>query len=263
MPLACHADEVRVDYTKGDYRVVAERLLPAARRLVDRCAPRAGQRVVDVAAGSGNVARLCRARGAAVVAVDLEVEQLRLGRERGDGTGWVAGDAAALPLQDGCADQVLSTFGLIFAPDPARAVEQAARVCRSGGVLGLATWAGHHLQRAQYDVMSRVLPELRGGHDPLATWGSEAAVAERLGPVAADVTVERGVLTRTYASVDAWWEDRSRTAPPVVTARQHLDDEAFAGLGEQMRAAVRPFARPADGGVELDDAYLLVVARLR
>jgi SAM-dependent methyltransferase len=254
---------VRVDYTKGDYRTVAERLLPAARRLVERCAPEAGQLVVDVAAGSGNVARLCRARGAHAVAVDLEVEQLRLGREAGDAIGWVVGDAGALPLRDGVASQVLSTFGLIFATDPSRAVEQAARVCRSGGVLGLATWSDQHLQRAQYDVMSSVLPDLRGGHDPLATWGSETAVVERLRPVADDVTVERGLLTRTYASVDAWWEDRSRTAPPVVTARQHLSDEEFAELGERLRSAVRPFARPVDGGLELDDAYLLTVARVR
>ena len=254
---------MEVDYTKGDYRIVAERLLPAARRLVERCAPDPGQLVVDVAAGSGNVARLCRARGARVVAVDREVEQLRLGREHDDGGGRVVGDAVALPLADGSADQVLSTFGLIFAPDPARAVEQAARVCRSGGVLGLATWSGHHLQRAQYDVMTGFLPDLRVGHDPLASWGSESAVAERLGPVADDVTVEHGVLTRRYASLDAWWEDRSRTAPPVVTARQHLGEQDFVRLGERMRSAVQPFARPADGGVELDDEYLLVVARLR
>lgn len=254
---------MEVDYTKGDYRTVAERLLPAARRLVELCAPDAGQQVVDVAAGSGNVAHLCRARGARVVAVDREVEQLRLGRREDDGIGWVVGDAVALPLADDCADQVLSTFGLIFAPEPARAVEQAARVCRSGGVLGLATWSGHHLQRAQYDVMTAFLPDLRGGHDPLATWGSESAVAEQLRHVADDVTVERGALTRTYASIDAWWEDRSRTAPPVVTARQHLSDQDFVGLGKRLRSAVQPFARPTDGGVQLDDEYLLVVARIR
>ena len=255
---------MQVDYARGDYRTVAQRLLPAARGLVERCAPGAGQWVVDVAAGSGNVAHLCRARGAQVVAVDREPAQLRLGRTEDDGIGWVVGDAAALPLRDDSADQILSTFGAIFAPDPARAVEEAARVCRPGGVLGLATWSDHHLQRAQYDVMGAVLPELRsGGHDPLAAWGTEAAVAERLEPVAADVTVERGVLTRTYASLDAWWDDRSRTAPPVVTARAHLDDEAFADLGARLRAAVRPFARPVDDGLELDDAYLLVVARLR
>ena len=253
---------MQVDSTAGDYRTVAARLLPAARGLVERCAPEAGQRVVDVAAGSGNVALLCRARRADVVAVDREPAQLRLGRTAGDGIGWVVGDAAALPLRDDSADQVLSTFGTIFAPDPVVAVDEAARVCRRGGVLGLATWSDHHLQRAQYDVMSAVLPELRGGHDPLATWGTEAAVAERLEPVAADVTVERGVLTRTYASLDAWWDDRSRTAPPVVTARAHLDDAAFADLGARLRTAVRPFARPVDGGLELDDAYLLVVARL-
>lgn len=254
---------MQVDYTKGDYRTVAERLLPAARGLVERCGPGEGELVVDVAAGSGNVAGLCRERGARVVAVDLEVEQLRLGRRDGDGIGWVAGDAQALPLADRCADQVLSTFGMIFAPDPGRAVEQATRVCRPGGVLGLATWSGHHLQRAQVDVMDAVLPELRGSSDPLETWGSEAAVAERLRPVSDDVTVERGVLTRAYASLDAWWADRSRTAPRVVTARQHLDDDGFARLGALLRAAVEPFARPSTVGVELDDEYLLVVARLR
>lgn len=254
---------MRVDYTKGDYRTVAERLLPAARGLVERCAPGEGQLVVDVAAGSGNVAGLCRERGARVVAVDLEPAQLRLGRTDGDGIGWVVGDAQALPLADGVADQVLSTFGMVFAPDPALAVEQAARICRPGGLLGLATWSGNHLQRAQVDVMDAVLPELRSASDPLHAWGSEAAVAERLGPVSDDVTVERGALTRTYASLDAWWADRSRTAPRVVTARQHLDDDGFAELGARLRAAVEPFARPVDRGLAFDDEYLLVVARLR
>lgn len=252
-----------VDYRQGDYRTVAERLLPAARQLVEACAPVAGQRVVDVAAGSGNVAHLCRARGADVVAVDRVLEQLQLGRTGGDGIAWVVGDAHALPLPDDSADLVLSTFGLIFASRPDVAVREVGRVCRSGGEVGLTTWSGDHLQRAQYDVFAELLPGRAAGHDHLATWGSEDAVARRLDPVADDLTCRRAFLTRTYASVEAWWADRARSAPPVVTARQHLTAEQFEVLGERMREAAQRFGRTTSDGLVLDDEYLVVVARVR
>lgn len=257
------SDVASVDYRQGDYSTVAERLLPAARQLVEWCAPAAGQRVVDVAAGSGNVAHLCRARGADVVAVDRVLEQLQLGRTAGDGIAWVVGDAHALPLPDDSADLVLSTFGLMFASRPEVAVAQAARVCRPGGRIGVTTWSGDHLQKAQNDVLADLLPELTAGFDHLAAWGTEGAVAERLGEVADEVVSQRAVLTRTYPSVEAWWAHRSRNAPPVVTAKQHLTAQQFQVLGERMREAARPFGRQTDDGFELEDEYLLAVARVR
>ncbi|HWH29997.1 MAG TPA: methyltransferase domain-containing protein [Mycobacteriales bacterium] len=253
----------KVDYRKGDYRVVAERLLPAARELVAWCDPQPGQRVVDVAAGSGNVSWLCRARGADVVAVDLVLEQLLLGRADGAGVHWTVGDAHALPLRDGSADLVLSTFGLIFADRPDIAVGEAARVCRPGGLIGLTTWDGSGLQRAQYDVMAEFLPDLRGGHDALAVWGTPEAIESRLAPVALDVEVRPGRLVRTYASIAAWWDDRVAHAPPVLTAKSMLSAEQFDELGRRMRDAVRPFGRDVDGGWELADEYLLVRGSVR
>lgn len=80
----------KVDYRKGDYRAVADRLRPAAELVVEWCAPQPGHLVVDVAAGSGNVARLCAARAARVVAVDRVREQLLLGRQDADPISWVA-----------------------------------------------------------------------------------------------------------------------------------------------------------------------------
>lgn len=254
---------VQVDYRQGDYRTVAERLLPAARRLVDWSAPARAERVVDVAAGSGNVAHLCRARGADVVAVDLVLEQLQLGRTDGDGIAWVVGDAHALPLPDDSTDLVLSTFGLIFASEPEVAVREAGRVCRPGGRIGVTTWSADHLQKAQYDVVAELLPDLTAAHDHLQAWGTEDAVAERLGAVADEVVSRRAVLTRTYPSVEAWWAGRSRTAPPVVTAKQHMTSEQFEVLGERMREAARPFGRETGAGFELDDEYLIALAYLR
>lgn len=252
-----------VDYRKGDYRTVAARLLPAAEQLVAWCDPQPGQRVVDVAAGSGNVAWLCHARGADVVAVDLVLEQLQLGRSDGAGVSWAVGDAHALPLADDSADLALSTFGLIFASRPDVAVGQLARVVRAGGLLGLTTWSGHGLQRAQADVMAEFLPDVRGGHDHLAAWGTADAVRQRLEPVADDVEVREGVLSRTYASVEAWWDDRSRNAPPVVSAKDRLTAEQFEALGQRLRDAASAFGTTTADGWQLDDAYLVVRARAR
>ena len=105
----------------GRYEKTAEQLLPAARLVVDRAAPAAGERVVDVGCGTGNAALLAAARGASVIGVDPAPRLLDVARAQALAQGvdatFVEGDAAAIPLSDGEADVVLSVFGVIFAPD--------------------------------------------------------------------------------------------------------------------------------------------------
>ena len=249
------------DYSLGDYRVVAKRLLPAAQELVDRCAPGSGDLVVDVAAGTGNVARLCAERGATVLATDLSPDQLRLGRTGDDaGLSWVAADEHELPLRSGVADAALSTFGLIYAEQPGIAVAEMARVCRPGAVLGLTAWRADGYQKAFATLLRETL-SMQVTHDFLVVWGDEDAIAQQLAPVADDVEVSAGELVDRFASVDAWWQARE-ASPPMANARSQLDDDGYAELGRRMRGLAQEFGEHGEEFV-LHDQYLVAVARVR
>ena len=253
---------VEVDFSQGDYRVVAARLLPAAEQLVAWCAPSAGQLVVDVAAGSGNVAHLCTRRGANVVAVDLSVDLLRLGREDGEGVRWVAGDAHALPLADDVADAALSTFGLIYADRPDDAVRELARVVRPGGRIGIATWPQGGYQGVVADTLRQVAGD-GPHHDHVAVWGTAEQIRTRLSAVADDVEVREGRIEARFPSLDAWWQSRATTTPTIVHARGRLDDEGFADLTRRHLEAARASGVETEDGFVLRETYLVALGRVR
>lgn len=249
------------DYSQGDYRVVARRLQPAAQELVTATAPAAGNLVVDVAAGTGNVARLCTERGATAVAVDRSADQLALGRADPDpDIGWVVGDAHALPIASQVADAALSTFGLIYAEQPAVAVAEMARVCRPGGTIGLTTWLADGCQQAFVTLLRETL-EQTVTHDFLVVWGTSAAIEAQLLPVAGDVHVHAADLVDRFPSVDEWWRARE-ASPPMANARSRLDDTAYAELGRRMRALAQQLGEH-DDGFALRDRYLIATARVR
>ena len=252
----------KVDYRLGDYRAVADRLRPAAEVLVGWCAPQPGHLVVDVAAGSGNVARLCTARGARAVAVDRVQEQLLLGRQSDEAISWVVGDALALPLAGDVADAALSTFGLIFAHHPDQALRELTRVCRRGGVVGVTAWPDAGFQHAARQAFQEVGGLAFGGHDHLAAWGTPERLAQRLGAVADDVEIRTGTLQATFPSLGAWWRSRA-TTPPVMTARERLEDDWFAELARRLQEAGRQFGTENEHGFALDEAFLVGRARVR
>ena len=251
------------DYRQGDYRIVAERLRPAAALLVTLAAPRAGDLVVDVAAGSGNVARLCTARGARALAVDRVPEQLALGRTDGpdDAISWVAGDARAMPVASGVADAALSTFGLIYAEQPDVAVAETARICRSGGTIGLTAWPADGHQQAFTTLLLEATGD-RPPHDHLAVWGTAERIADRFAPVADGVRVVSGELLVRASSVDDWWHAREAT-PPIASARARLDDDAYDELARGMRSLAREVGEQDQDGFLLRDGYLAAVATVR
>lgn len=248
-----------VDYRQGDYAVIAQRLLPAAEHLVQLAAPTSGQVVVDVAAGSGNVSRLCAARGARPVAVDRVREQLLLGGAQAD-IGWVQGDAHALPVADGAADAVLSTFGLIFANRPDVALADVARVLRNGGTVGVTAWPQGGWQAAQVALAADVSGETPSGYDHLAEWGLPEALQDKLSRFG-DVEVEKGVLTARFDSVESWWTERAAASPRTVSARQELGEERFADFGRRMRELAREHMTQDGDGVVMNEEYLVAVAR--
>jgi SAM-dependent methyltransferase len=153
--------------------------------LVDRLAPTPGERLLDVACGTGGVAELAAARGADVTGSDFAPELVEIARrratERGLAIRYDVGDAEALPYEDASFDVVASCFGVMFAPDQERAAAELARVCRPGGRLGLACWSpdGRIAEFLQFTA-SFAPPPPEGFRSPMA-WGSEDGVRELLG----------------------------------------------------------------------------------
>src|SRR3954452_3668306 len=133
-----------MDWSAGHYEQIADQVMPAAHAVVDRAVPVPGEHVVDVGCGTGNAALLAAERGARVTGVDPAPRLLEVARARAASRGLEAtfalGDAAALPIEDGEADVVLSVFGVIFASDPLAAAAEMARVTAPGGRVVLTAW---------------------------------------------------------------------------------------------------------------------------
>jgi len=155
-----------VDWSAGRYETTAAELAPVAELVVQRAGVHAGEDVVDVGCGTGNVALLAAARGARVVGVDGAPRLLTVGRERAAAQGaeaeWREGDLLALPVADGAADAVLSVFGVVFARDAGAALREIARILRPGGRAFVTAWvpAGpiDAMLAAARRVIARVAP---------------------------------------------------------------------------------------------------------
>lgn len=250
------------DYAAGNYRVVAERLRPAALELVAWCDPRPGSVVLDSAAGTGNVALACHERGCQAVAVDLEVAQLKgLERPERGRVRTLVGDVMALPLASAAVDHVLSTFGMVYAPDPERVTAEAARVCRPGGFVAVTSWAEDGFQPRARAELARAESAVGEPVPEIApAWTSIQALRRTLAPIG-EVEVRRGWLEIRIQSAAAWWELTSAAAPPVVAARARLTSTAFRRLGERLQSLVEEYSEPGDGGLVLREEYLLARAR--
>ncbi|MGH2918446.1 MAG: class I SAM-dependent methyltransferase [Solirubrobacteraceae bacterium] len=144
----------------------------------------AGERVLDIAAGSGNTALAAARRGAQVTATDINDAALRLARRRADVESvelhTQIADAEALPFEHGAFDIVLSTFGVMFAPDQQRAADELLRVCRPGGRIGLANWTPDGLVGASLAMVRRHAPASAGPGEPL-NWGRRSGLRRLLG----------------------------------------------------------------------------------
>jgi ubiquinone/menaquinone biosynthesis C-methylase UbiE len=155
-----------VDWDAGRYERTAAELEPVAKAVVDAAQPRANERVLDLACGTGNAALLVAARGARVIGVDTAPRLLEVARERARSLDVEAefrqGDLLELPVTDGSADVVLSVFGLIFAPDPARALAEVARVAAAGARVLLSAWIPAGPINDMLAAMARVGAEVRG-----------------------------------------------------------------------------------------------------
>src|SRR3954463_2962679 len=158
----------------GDYPRIADLILPISRALVDACFISAGQEVLDVAAGTGNLTALAGEEGGSVGASDISPGQIELGRERTKAEGldveWVEANAEDLPFEDDRFDCAASVFGVQFAPRPEVAAREMFRVVKPGGTIGIAAWGHYGSQHEVFETLGKYAPPLPEGVPQPRDW---------------------------------------------------------------------------------------------
>jgi SAM-dependent methyltransferase len=250
-------------WSAGDYALVSAQHLSAVDGLLELLAVAPGERLLDVAAGTGELARRAARLGADVTAVDLAPGMVERTLARAADEGLVldaaVADAERLPYADGSFDVVASTFGVIFAPDPATAAAELARVCKPGGRLGLAAWLATsgtgELYRAGA-AFQRSAPA--GAADPFA-WGESEFVSTLLGAHFA-LEFHEGDAPLQAASPEALWELMAESFGPTRTLAAALEPLQRARLRQAYLDVFEPH-RGAAGAVRLPRRYQLAVGR--
>jgi ubiquinone/menaquinone biosynthesis C-methylase UbiE len=178
-------------WASGDFSVVAARIVYPAEQLVESVNPQAGWRTLDVATGSGNAALAAARRGCRAVGVDYVPALLERGRLRAKAehldVEFVEGDAEKLPFPDASFDAVTSIYGCMFAPDHRKTASELARVCKPGGVIGLASWTPAGFVGEIFRVFSKYIPP-NPALTPPAKWGDEAHLRGIFGPAIKSMT---------------------------------------------------------------------------
>lgn len=259
----------RALWAAGDYPAVATHVIAAlGPALVAGAGVRAGQRVLDVAAGSGNAAIPAARTGADVVASDLTPELLAAGRQIADSRGvrlaWEQGDAEALPYADDSFDVVLSCVGVMFAPHHQQAADELLRVCRPGGTIGLLSWTPAGFLGEMLRTMRPYAPPPPPGALPAPLWGDEAHVRTLLGDRVTDIVARRRTITVDgFPTAPAWRDFFKAVYGPTISTYRHISDdpERVAALDHDLVALADRYDRGSDSLV-LDWEYLLLTARV-
>lgn len=253
----------------GDYhRFATSTVWQLGPVLVEACEISAGQRVLDVAAGTGNVAIRAARAGAAVVASDLTSANFDAGRRAAAAEGveleWCEGDAEALPFADGEFDVLTSCFGAMFAPNHRAVADELVRVCRPGGTIGMMNFTPDGPGGDFFQVLGRYAPPLPPGALPPVLWGSEAHVRDLFGDRLASLDITRRTYVETASSVGDYCELFRQTFGPMIAIRASLADrpERLAALDRDFEEFVARSNRGTTADrVEIPYEYLLVIAR--
>jgi SAM-dependent methyltransferase len=233
--------KLHATWTAGEFDRIARSYETSAAEFVSRVGIAPGQRVLDVACGSGNLARPAARAGARVTGVDLAANAIAAGRVRAAEHGleieFLEGDCEDLPFPDRTFDVTLTMFGAMFAPRPAVVAFELARVCKPGGRLAMANWGRLGFVFEMFSLTASFAPPPPGMPSPVL-WGEEPTLRERLGGAFRDVQVERRPIRFRFEmpvekTVEHWIEyygPLNRAAQSLDEARRHEFQKALVEL---------------------------------
>ena len=253
-------------WASGDYAVIGTTLQLVGELLAEACDLRWDEQVLDVAAGNGNATLAAARRGARVTSTDYVQGLLDQGAARARAEGlsvdFQVADAEALPFGDAQFDCVLSTFGVMFAPDQTRAAAEMARVCRPGGRIGLANWTPDSLVGRMFKVLGRQLPPPAGVQPP-SLWGVETHLQSLFGDSAASLKVTPRVFPFRYRSAAHFVDVFRQWYGPVHKAFAALPADKAQVLEQELVALLEEMNTAGPDSLVVQSAYLEVVVTRR
>lgn len=250
-------------WASGDYAAIAARIPIVAERLCDAADLRAGDRVLDVATGTGNAALAAARCGTVATGIDYVPALLDRGRIRATAEGLAVdfqeGDAEELPFADNSFDAVLSVFGVMFAPDQERAAAELVRVCRPKGTIALASWTPDGFLGEMFRAMARHVPPPSGLRSPME-WGSEERLRQLFGSRLTALLVQPRTYTFRFRSASEYVEFFRQYYGPTLKAFSAVDEAGQARLSRDLEEVVRRYdRRGSDGPVAVPAMYLEVI----
>ncbi|WP_375305763.1 class I SAM-dependent methyltransferase [Bradyrhizobium sp. A11] len=253
-------------WSSGDYAVVGTTLQIVGEQLCEAIDLRAGSKVLDVAAGNGNATLAAARRWCDVTSTDYVPALLKRGQERAAADHLTVefreADAEALPFADASYDVVLSTFGVMFTPDQEKAASELARVCKSGGKIGLANWTPQGFIGQLFKTIGKHLPPPAGVKSP-ALWGTPARLEEMFKSQASDISAEPRMFVFRYRSPEHWLDVFKTFYGPTLKAFAALDESGQAALRRDLLALLGEFNRANDGTIVVHSEYLEAVITKR
>jgi ubiquinone/menaquinone biosynthesis C-methylase UbiE len=251
-----------VTWASGDFGVVGTTLQIVGETLCEAVDVRAGQTVLDVAAGNGNCSLAAARRFCDVTSTDYVPELLELGRRRAEGERltirFQEADAEALPFPDGSFDVVLSSFGVMFAPNQGQSASELMRVCRPGGRIGLANWTPRGFIGQLFVTIGRHVPPPAGLASP-SRWGVESHLDELFGAAAAEIRATPRDFAFRYRSPEHWIDVFRTWYGPVHKAFAALPPEGQRKLDQDLLDLIRRFNGSGDQTMVVPAEYLEVV----
>ena len=252
----------QVSWSSGDYAIIGTTLQIVGEQLAEAMDLRAGQTVLDVAAGNGNVSLAAARRWCEVTSTDHVESLLARGRRRAEAEGlkikFQIADAEDLPFPDASFDAVVSTFGGMFSPDQDRTAEELVRVCKPGGRVGLANWTPEGFIGQMFKTIGKYLPPPTGVKSP-AIWGTRSWVETTFRAAASTIAAEPRLFVFRYRSAQHFLDIFRTYYGPMLKAFETLEDAGGKALARDIIDLVGSFNTSGDETMVVPSEYLEVV----
>jgi SAM-dependent methyltransferase len=249
-------------WSTGNYAVVGTTLQIVGEDLCEALDLHSGTRVLDVAAGNGNATLAAARRWCDVTSTDYVPSLLDSARARAQAEGhailFQEADAENLPYPDGSFDAVISTFGVMFAPNQTAAASELARVCKSGGRIGLANWTPESFIGQLFKIIGRYVPPAPGLQSP-AAWGTKSRLEELFDGTALQIRTTNREFTFRYRSPAHWIEVFRAYYGPMNKTFAALTGEKQAAFTQDLLDLMANRNRSGDRTLVLPSEYLEVV----